>query len=232
MAAIMEIVEELHSSFDTVADQQKKKWMQNYMRNQFLFFGIPAPVRKKIQKQWIDRFLSSESEFSVSELIRHLYKLDQREFQYVAVDLLDRYAHTLSDLERLDILQECIMTKSWWDTVDILATSVAGKWLYKNKADQINITTRWGQSDHIWLRRTAIIHQIRYRAETDFEILSYLIGQSAQIRNFFIQKAIGWALREYSKSEPVLVSTFVYENEKELTPLAKREALKWLANKS
>ena len=232
MVSIPESVEELRLSLVSVADNQKKKWMEAYMRNQFLFFGVPAPVRKKIQKQWFSRIFSFGSELPVSELIFYLFQLDQREFQYVAVDLLDRYAHTLSDLERSDILQECITTKSWWDTVDVLAVSVAGKWLSGKKNLQRKVICHWNASDNLWLRRTAILHQIKYKSKTDFDLLCACILNSAYVDNFFVQKAIGWALREYSKTEPKMVTTFVLGNEKRLSPLARREALKWLTRQS
>ncbi|MFN3951193.1 MAG: DNA alkylation repair protein [Thermaurantimonas sp.] len=232
MASVQEHLEELRTLFDTVADNQKKIWMEAYMRNQYSFFGVPAPVRKKIQKYWFDQIFKIESELSVPELIRALFQLDQREFHYVAVDLLDKCAHAMSDTQMQITLQECITTKSWWDTVDVLATSVTAKWLYGNKYKQISIAGRWAESDHIWLRRTAILHQIRYRSDTDFELLTHLILQSAHIKNFFIQKAIGWALREYSKTNPSWVTTFVQIHEDRLSPLARREASKWLMRQS
>ena len=232
MASVHEHLKKLHTLFDAVADTQKKKWMEAYMRNQFLFFGVPAPVRKKIQKHWFDQIFDSESKIFVSELIRGLFQLDQREFQYVATDLLEVLIPDMCDAEMLDILQKSITTKSWWDTVDVLAISVAGKWLSDKKDLQLKVISHWNTSDSLWLRRTAILHQIKYKSKTDFDLLSKCILNSLHINSFFVQKAIGWALREYSKTEPALVTNFVISNEKRLSPLARREALKWLIRHS
>lgn len=226
------IIEELESFLCLEADQNKRQWMETYMRNQFAFFGVPAPIRKHYQKQWFNRHFLTKSDNLTLEVIYHLYQLDHREFQYVAVDLLAMRAHTLTDTKMRDILEFCIQKKSWWDTVDILATAVAGKWLSSKRELQFMVTNDWNRSDNIWLRRSAIIHQNKYKSKTNFNMLRTYILNSAHTNNFFVQKAIGWALREYSKTEPSLVTTFVLANEKILSPLAKREAMKWLIKKS
>jgi 3-methyladenine DNA glycosylase AlkD len=127
----------------------------------------------------------------------------------------------------LPVAREFIITRSWWDTVDALATGVVGPLVLRNP-ELASVMDEWLASANIWLARTAILHQLRYREHTDSErLFSYCLARSADTE-FFIRKAIGWALREYSKTDASAVRQFVAENEHNLSGLSKREALLWL----
>lgn len=224
-------ISELQDAFLAHSDAGRKAWMQSYMRNQFDFFGIPAPARRGVQKIWFRKYMTHVSTDVVVDVIRELFTLRQREFQYTAIDLLSKKSHILPDERMREILETCITTKPWWDTVDILATQIAGKWLYEHEELKKEVSTAWLNSDHIWLMRTALIFQLKYKTKTDFELLRQCILTTAGHKNFFIQKAIGWALREYSKTYPNRVHTFVTQHQAGLSNLAKREALRWIDRK-
>lgn len=218
----------LMRAFTQAADLTKKAWMEAYMRHQFHFIGVPAPTRKAIQKQWFKNLSLVTSSEEISELIHQLYAFNEREYHYTAIDLLSIKRRFLDDETIQTLLEMCITTNPWWDTVDFLATNIAGKWLYEREDLQRKIGHRWLQSTHLWLMRSALLFQLKYKEKTDFDLLSRYILSLSDHRNFFIQKAIGWALREYSKTEPAQVYTFVKENDNVLSNLAKREALKWI----
>jgi 3-methyladenine DNA glycosylase AlkD len=119
-----------------------------------------------------------------------------------------------------------ITTKSWWDTVDAIANHNVGQLLRQYPDSRDRTLTPWRQSENIWLRRTAILFQLSYKTATDADLLFAIATENRESSEFFIQKAIGWALREYSKTAPDAVQTFVATAE--LAPLSQREALKWL----
>ncbi|MCX8149073.1 DNA alkylation repair protein [Thermaurantimonas aggregans] len=217
----------LAEAYHGAADLSKKPWMEAYMRNQFAFIGVPAPVRKSIQKQWFKEVASVKTSEDLIELVKLLYESNEREFQYTAIDLLAARHRLLSDVQMQNLLEKCITTKPWWDTVDFLATNIVGKWLYDRKELQKEIGQRWLNSKHLWLMRSALLFQLKYKEKTDFDLLHHYILSLADHRDFFIQKAIGWALREYSKTNPKQIDTFVKQHDKILSNLAKREALKW-----
>ncbi|MED2256361.1 DNA alkylation repair protein [Brevibacillus parabrevis] len=151
--------------------------------------------------------------------------LAEREYQYVAMDLLEKRKKQLTP-EHLPWIVHWITTKSWWDTVDYLAAHTTGK-LFSLHPELIrpNVTA-WVQGDDIWLARTAILFQLSYKAKTDQKLLFSLIESGAASNQFFIQKAIGWSLREYAKTEPEAVRGFAERTV--LSNLSKREALKHL----
>ena len=125
-------------------------------------------------------------------------------------------------------LQRCITTKSWWDTVDMLATHIIGSFYLRYPNETMAFIERWRDQDNMWLRRTTLLFQLKYKQNTDVPLLFSLIKENKSDNEFFIQKAIGWVLREYSKTNPEAVMEFI-DSEK-LQGLAKREGLKWLKN--
>ncbi|WP_127588632.1 DNA alkylation repair protein [Paenibacillus koleovorans] len=210
------------AALEAGADAQKAVAMKAYMRDQFEFLGIPQPERKLID----DRFLSEHGLPEPAELeavVRALWELPEREYAYFALGLLSRTRKNAPP-ERLGLLEWLIVTHSWWDTVDELAANQVGPLLAKYPELIESVTSRWMDSGHLWLQRTAILFQLKYKAKTDTALLYSYIGRLAGSKEFFIRKAIGWALREYSKTAPEEVSAFVAEHE--LSPLSKREALK------
>lgn len=196
--------------------------MKKYMRNQFDFLGLKTPERNQLLKDFMKEYGKPEME-QLEEIVRGLWTQPEREFQNVAMGLLDVSKKKLT-LLHLDLLEELVVTKSWWDTVDYLAINPIGRVLEGNEQVIEKYIKDWMNSPNIWLNRTAILFQLKYKEKTDEALLYDIIKRFASSDEFFIQKAIGWALREYSKTNPQSVIDFIAHTK--LSSLSKREGLK------
>lgn len=156
-------------------------------------------------------------------MARSAFAQPERELHYAAVDLLVKHARKLTP-EQLPLLEKLITTKSWWDTVDALAVHAVGEVFKRHPAHIASWNERWIESDDLWLTRTAILFQNRWKDATDQALLFANIDRHAAHTDFFIRKAIGWALREYGKTDPGAVLDFV--RGRKLSPLSEREALR------
>ncbi len=206
------------------ADAKKAGPMEGYMRNRFSFLGIKTPERIQLTREFWSKY-----GFPVGEelllVVQQLWQLPEREFQNVAMAFLEKHGKHAAKLD-VDVFEKLVTTKSWWDTVDYLASHTMGDHLTKYPDLIPDYTGRWIQSDDLWLRRTAILYQLRYKERTDVERLFDYIVRCKDEKEFFIRKAIGWALREYSKTDKAAVLRFVSETQ--LSPLSEREALKYI----
>ncbi|CAG7645123.1 DNA alkylation repair protein [Paenibacillus allorhizosphaerae] len=221
-ARIYEPAAGLEALLRTHANPRQAGPMQAYMRDQFPFLGIKSPERVALEKQyWKERGLPAKDELEAC--VRGLWGLPEREFQYAAMGLLERQAKK-ADRAQIVLLEELVVTKSWWDTVDLIAARLVGLHLSRFPELIPERAERWIASDNIWLQRTAILFQLGYKTRTDKELLFALIRRRSESDEFFIRKAIGWALREYSKTDEEAVRRFVAETQ--LSPLSVREALK------
>ncbi|MDN7228718.1 DNA alkylation repair protein [Planococcus sp. N064] len=196
--------------------------MSAYMRHQFSFLGIKTPLRKTLLKEQFSEYHLPEPE-RLKEEVWKLYELPEREYQYAAIALLEKMVKHLS-LADLPFLRQLIESKSWWDSVDALAPRTVGLVVKNERAAGTRAMLEWSQAENMWTNRAAILHQLKYKQETDTMILSRIILEHAASPEFFIQKSTGWALREYAKTDADWVRSFVLENE--LMPLSKREAVK------
>ena len=216
--------EPLLASFRAHADAAQAAPMARYMRNQFPFFGIKSPLRAALERQFVaDHGLPAPDQ--AAAVARALWAQPERECQYAAQGLLYRLRKKLpadSDV----LLAELITVKSWWDTVDLLAGRNVAAHFQRFPEVGAAAVARWRRSDNIWLRRATLLFQLHYKEKTDVALLFSLIGENAADDEFFIRKAIGWALREYSKTDAAAVVAFVARTP--LSPLSQREALKWL----
>jgi 3-methyladenine DNA glycosylase AlkD len=199
--------------------------MTAYMRNIFPFLGIPSPARLALERDALAG-LPRPSEADLIAASRSLWTLPEREYQYAALGLLSRNARALSP-DFITVARELITTKSWWDTVDSLAAQVVGPIVLRNPALRTEID-RWAVDEDFWVARTAILHQLKAKKQTDAVRLFRFCELRSADTEFFIRKAIGWALREYSKTDAAAVREFVAEHETTLSGLSKREALLWL----
>jgi 3-methyladenine DNA glycosylase AlkD len=193
--------------------------MSRYLLNKFPFLGIRTPDLVAAMKP----FLSVSDEAVLADVARRLWKLREREYHHAAAYMLHRKQKFLTPVI-VPLLRELIQTNSWWDTVDALATRCVGPLVsrYPRLAAEMDA---WSVDEDFWIRRTAIIHQLSFREQTDVDRLFGFCVANAADREFFIRKAIGWALRQYARTDARAVVRFVASHP-ELSSLSKREALK------
>lgn len=201
--------------------------MSAYMKDRFAFLGIPKPARAELQRRtWNAR----PRGVAAIEAIHALWAIPVREAQYVACDLVKSESKHWPPEEGLSALETWITTQSWWDSVDTLAVHGVGT-LLKRHPDAVWPTVqRWIYSENMWLNRTAMIGQLGFRAETRTNWLDEALSAHIHSKEFFHRKAIGWALRDYAKTNPRWVQQWV-EAHPELSGLSRREALRLLGSR-
>ncbi len=217
------LLEKLELQFQQFANSENAHVMQKYMKHVAPFYGIKKPEREKLM----------HAEFGSTKLTKAevLYIMDitwhkpQREWQYMGLEILIKNKKTLNEND-IFAVESLILSKSWWDTVDLLAANVAGFIIQKNPQLKSTLIPQWTESENLWLNRSAIIHQLHYGTDTDVSILEQTILPFTSSRQFFHAKAIGWALRQYARVNPTYVIDFVHKYP--MQPLSKREALKHL----
>lgn len=220
------MISEIISAFEQRSNRDNAEKMAAYMRNKFEFYGIKADERKALQKHFFARMNRKYDASNRWELVREMWEKPQREWVYFAVDWTKTFPPKTLRPEDIHEIHFLLTNHSWWDSVDLLASNILGEYNRQFPENQALWLDDWRESDNFWLRRSCLIHQLKYKNETDFNLLKSLIRENQHDPEFFIQKAIGWALRQYGKYQPEVVKAFV-ETEN-ITGLAKREALKLL----
>lgn len=220
-----EVVSRLRAAFEPARDSARAEAMSAYMRNLFPYLGIPSPTRAALRREALAG-LPRPSEHELLSAGRALWELPEREYQYAALGLLERNERVLSP-GSLGAVRWFVTTKAWWDTVDSLASGVVGPLVLRNPELRLEMD-RWVEDGDFWVARIALLHQLRSKDRTDAVRLFAYCERRAADTEFFIRKAIGWALREYSKTDASAVRQFVVAHDGELSGLSKREALLWL----
>ncbi|GKV56402.1 hypothetical protein NCCP2222_23490 [Sporosarcina sp. NCCP-2222] len=216
----------LIEKFEAHRNEELAGPMEAYMKNHFPFLGIKSPLRKELMREQFTEYELPEPKDLFVEAWK-LYNMPEREYQYAAIGLIEKMRKHLT-VEDYSTLREFIETKSWWDSVDAIAPAFVGNIVKLDRALGERIMLEWSDADNMWVNRAAILHQLKFKDDTDVDLLFRIISQHADSGEFFIQKAIGWVLREYAKTDAVAVRTFVSENK--LKPLSRREALKHIGN--
>lgn len=216
------LTEQLELALSQAANPEIAGPMSAYMRHQFVFYGIKTPLRNSICKPLVKAYLPA-SEPALAEQLLHMWNRKEREWKYTAIQVAEA-SRKLWGYSIIDVFERMLCTESWWDTVDGIASVLVSPWFLKFPEKRYEVLSRWEASNTMWLIRVCIIHQLKYGAGTDTVYLSGIIGRHAGSDEFFIQKAIGWALRQYAKTNPEWVLEFV--KEQTLKPLSLREALK------
>ena len=217
------VMERLVGSFEAAADPVKAVAMRAYMKDVAPFLGLTTPVRRTLSRTVLAG-TPRPDERDCSAIALRCWALPEREYRYFAVDLLHRNAVRLSSAF-LPVVRRLMTTAPWWDTVDPLAAHVVGP-LVARHPGLVADMDRWIAGDDLWLARAALLHQLRYKEQTDSErLFTYCVRQSGHT-DFFIRKAIGWCLREYAKTDPDAVRAFLTRERGRFAPLTVREALK------
>jgi len=212
----------LRKTFEAHADSTAAVFMGNYLKGKFQFYGIASPLRRQLQQEFYAEFGYPPASM-FKDIIHYVWHAEQREWQYTGMELAVRFSRKPGE-ELLQLAEYMITHKSWWDTVDLVAAKIAGAVFLEHPELIAPYTGRWIESDNMWLMRSALLFQLKYKKATNKELLFSYILKCSDSREFFLRKAIGWSLREYSKTAPDIVLAFVDSHE--LSPLSRKEALK------
>ena len=223
---MIELVEYLRKRFQVLGDKNQAFKMAAYMKNIAPFFGVSSVPRKIIFREWKETLPKDLSYDERWELVFLLWEQEERELHYVAVDWINSWNIKTLQIEDSSQLRIILQSKPWWDTVDLLSSTFLGKLLLKFPELRNDLVESWSEKTNFWLHRSTLIFQLKYKQKTDLDLLSQQISRFKLNKEFFIQKAIGWALRDISKWNPVWVKNEI-ESQK-LIGLAKREASKYL----
>lgn len=218
------LVKAIVTAFEANLNDETAIGMKAYMKDQFDYLGIKKPVRGELEKEFRKAFKELTSE-EWPTVIRQLWKLPFREYQYAAIELMRLRAKELN-AAHLPLLEEMIAQKSWWDSVDAIAANLVGELLKRHPELRFDVIEKWTGTGNFWFQRTCIIFQLKYGIKTDKKLLFELCTRYAGEKEFFMRKAIGWALRQYSKYDPEAVRKYV--GKQPLSGLSLREASKYL----
>mgnify|MGYP000844049636 CR=1 FL=1 len=219
-----EIIDGLTAEFEKNADTELAGKMAKYMRDLFPFYGIQKQNRAEIAKLFLKELIKNSTQEDINENVLFLWNMPQREYQYFCMEYCEKVHKLWQEHTSIQLFENLIVTKSWWDSVDFVASHLVGKYFERWDSKLPAIIDKWNTSDNMWLNRSAIIYQLFYKEKTDTGILTHVIETHSKSKEFFIQKAIGWSLRQYAYTNPEFVKSFVQNNT--LAPLSKREALK------
>lgn len=219
-----EYIKSLENEFANSANSLVAMHQKAYMRDQFDYYGLKTPIRREIQKPFLITSYLLPKEV-LPKLIKILWSKPQREFQHFGQELVFKYIKA-QEVEDILLYEYMITNKSWWDTVDFIAVKLLGAYFKKFPETKDATIKKWLKTNNIWLQRSAILFQLKYKKELDTLVLHNTINSLLGSKEFFINKAIGWVLREYSRTNPNWVVEFVANTN--LEPLSRREALRLL----
>lgn len=215
--------EEIKKVFKENRDSEKAESMSKYMRNQFKFYGLQTPKRRKLYKDLIKE--EKKTGKIDWDFLDKCYNDEHREFQYLVCDYLKAMTNFLT-YEDIPKIREYVKTKEWWDTIDSLDKVIGEIGLEDKRVNDLML--KWSQDDDFWIRRIAIDHQLGRKEKTDCELLEAILINNFGSDEFFINKSIGWALRDYSKTNPDWVKNFIDKNKSQMNKLSIKEASKYI----
>ena len=214
---------QIFKAFKENANAQQASKMSAYMQNKFPFFGILSPKRKELTKKFLS-MAKKESHIDWT-FVNECWKKSEREYQHFALNYLEAVKNNLTPAD-VSAIREIAIKKSWWDTIDYLDRIVGH--IALNFPEVNKILLAWSVDENIWLRRIAIDHQLLRKEKTDTTLLETIIKNNFGQTEFFINKAIGWSLRDYSKTNPKWVKNFINKYRDKLAPISIREASKYV----
>ena len=222
----MEYIDELEQVFKEHSNEGIAIQQKAYLKGQFEFYGIKSPLRRELARPFlIKAYLPPKSE--LKNLCTSLWAKPQRDFHYFAIDLAIKYKKDYETSD-LPLWEHLALHNSWWDTIDFISSKLMGQQFLTYPEQRDPFIEKWLKQDNIWMKRCCILFQLKYKEKMDLDCLSYVINKTTGSKEFFINKAIGWILRERSKYDPNWVHAFIEKTK--LSPLSKREASKYLKN--
>ena len=224
MKSIKQYMHTIQEGFEQAANPKIAEGQQAYMKHRFAFYGIKSPERRLLQRPFFLRAQLPQKEY-LPLVIKCLWQKPQRELQYFGQELALKYVKSL-EVKDLTLFEYMITHKSRWDTVDFISSNLMGNYFKSFPDQRWPACKRWLKSDDLWLQRATLLFQLKYKRDTDTELLQYNINYLLGSEAFFINKAIGWILREYSKTNPGWVRDFVKKTD--LNALSRREAIKYI----
>ena len=204
-------------------NEEQAQKMSKYMLNKFEYIGIKTPKRRKIFKNFFKEYKNEEK--IDWEFVNKCWENKYREFQYIAADYLKNMKDKLT-IDDIPKFKQLILKKSWWDTIDNLDMTIGALALKDSNVNKILL--EWSLDENIWLKRIAIDHQLLRKEKTNTELLEKILKNNLGQTEFFINKGIGWALRDYSKTNPEWVKNFIEKNRENMAKLSIKEASKYL----
>lgn len=217
-----EFIKTLETELERNSNPEIALGQKAYMRNQFEFYGLTTTKRREIQQPFLNiKHLPEKGE--LAKIVRELWTKPQREYQYFSQELAFKYLKQLEEKD-IELFEFMVLHKSWWDTVDFISSKLMGEYFKKYPEHIDKYVQKWLKSNNIWLQRSALLFQLKYKDHLDPELLSFTIHHLLNSKEFFINKAIGWVLREYSRTNPSWVLEFVSTTD--LNTLSKKEALR------
>jgi len=217
-----EFIQTLELELKRNANTKIAKEQKAYMRNQFEFYGIKTPLRREIQKPFLAKsYLPPKT--NLEEIVKTLWNKPQREYQFIAQELVFKYTQQF-DKNDIVLLEFMVTHKSWWDTVDYIAAKLIGAYFTRFPEQLDNFIDKWLASENMWLQRCCLLYQLKSKDKMDTQRLQFIIQKLLGSKEFFINKAIGWVLREYSRTNPKWVKNFTENND--LANLSRREAMR------
>lgn len=219
----MNFIKNLEKAFQEKSNPENAVAMENYMKNHFSFFGIKTENRRMIFKETYKKHQQEISK-NAREISVELFSKSQRELHYCGIEILMKELKGNYQKEDISLIEFLIVTNSWWDSVDVIAKYLLGEYLMEFPKETEKVIQKFSDSENMWLNRSAILFQLGYKEKTNADLLFALCQKHSDSKEFFIQKAIGWSLREYAKKNPSSVRNFVATYK--LKPLSEKEALK------
>lgn len=219
----MTFIKNLETDLYKNRDPEKVASWENYMKNNFAFLGVATQKRRLVLKSHLEEN-KAEIKFNFRNIAWELFNKKEREFQYCNQEIIIKEIKKNYIKEDIFLIEKFITTNSWWDLVDFLAKYLLGNYVLQFPEEKYAVIESFSNSNNMWLNRSAIIFQLSYKQNTDFDLLKSECEKHKHSKEFFIQKAIGWALRDYSKYNPNGVTKYVTATN--LKPLSKREALR------
>ena len=216
----------IQSELAALGDPARAAPMQAYMKTDMPFYGVPKPLRVPIARQLKERFAPGDAE-EYRRNVLALWALPHREEKYLAVGYAEMFRSFIT-IDQIDLYERLISEGAWWDFVDEVASHLVGRVVRNDRERMRPILEGWIEHSDMWLRRTAILSQLGHKDKTDWPMLADFCLRRAGEKEFFIRKAIGWALREYARVEPDLVRDFAHDHREQLSALSFREATKHL----